>query len=127
MYRMLSMAVLALLLCPAVFAQDQAAKQKAAGQSAQSWLTLLDGAKYGESWQEAASFSQSKISKEDWERALQQTRGPLGVAGTRTLLTAQYLTELPKCAEGRIFHPSVQDRGCRQSSDFGVGSSNAGQ
>ena len=103
MYRMLSVAMLALLLCPAVFAQDQAAKQKAAEQSAQSWLTLVDGAKYGQSWQEAASFFQSKISKADWEKALQQVRGPLGVAGTRTLLTAQYQTDLPNAPKGEYF------------------------
>ncbi len=77
MRRMFSIAMLALLLCPTVFAQDVAAKRKAAEQSARSWLTLVDDGQYGQSWQQAGSFFQSKIAKADWEHALQQVRAPL--------------------------------------------------
>ncbi len=100
MRRMFSIAMLALLLCPTVFAQDVAAKRKAAEQSARSWLTLVDDGQYGQSWQQAASFFQSKIAKADWEHALQQVRAPLGAAGTRTLLGAMYQTELPNVPKG---------------------------
>jgi hypothetical protein len=100
MNRMLSIAMLALLLCPAVFAQDQTAKQEAAKQAAQSWLALVDRGDYGPSWQEAASFFQSKISKADWEKALQQVRAPLGAASSRTLLGAEYLSDLPNAPKG---------------------------
>jgi Protein of unknown function (DUF4019) len=97
---MVSIAMLALVLCPAVFAQDVAAKREAAEQAARSWLALVDGAKYNQSWQEAASFFQSKVSKEDWERALQQVRAPLGAAGARTLLGALYQTDVPNAPKG---------------------------
>jgi hypothetical protein len=97
---MVSIAMLALLLCPAVFAQDVAAKREIAEQAARSWLALVDNAKYEQSWQEAASFFQSKVSKEDWERALQQVRAPLGAAGTRTLLGALYQTDVPNAPKG---------------------------
>ena len=100
MRRMFSIAMLALLLCPTVFAQDVAAKRKAAEQSARSWLTLVDDGQYGQSWQQAGSFFQSKIAKADWEHALQQVRAPLGAAGTRTLLGAMYQTELPNVPKG---------------------------
>jgi hypothetical protein len=103
MNRMLSIAMLALLLCPVVFAQDQTAKQEAAKQAAQSWLALVDRGDYGPSWQDAASFFQSKISKSDWEKALQQVRAPLGVAGSRTLLGSLYQTDLPNAPKGEYF------------------------
>jgi hypothetical protein len=84
----------------AAVAQDQTAKQEAAKQAARSWLALVDAVNYGQSWREAASFFQSKVSKEDWEKALQQVRAPLGVAGSRTLLGAQYQTDLPNTPKG---------------------------
>jgi hypothetical protein len=97
---MLSIAMLALLLCSTVFAQDQTAKKEAAKQAAQSWLALVDRGDYGASWREASSFFQSKISKADWETALKQVRAPLGAAGSRTLLGAEYQTELPNAPKG---------------------------
>jgi opacity protein-like surface antigen len=100
MKRMLSIAMLALLLCCPAFAQDQTAKQEAAKQAAQSWLALVDRGDYGPSWQQAASFFQSKISKADWENALKQGRTPLGAAGSRTLLGALYQTDLPNAPKG---------------------------
>jgi hypothetical protein len=100
MNRMLSIAMLALLLCSAVFAQDEAAKREAAQLSARSWLALVDRGDYGQSWQEAASFFQSKISKADWEKALQQVRAPLGATGSRTLLGALYQSDLPGAPKG---------------------------
>lgn len=103
MKRIVFIAMLALLLCTAAFAQDGGAKQKAAEESAQSWLALVDGAHYGQSWQEAAAFFQSKISKAGWEKALQQARAPLGAAAGRTLSGATYQTELPNAPKGEYF------------------------
>ncbi len=100
MKRMLSIAMLALLMCTAVFAQDEAAKREAAQLSARSWLALVDRGEYGQSWQEAASFFKSKISKADWEKVIQQVHAPLGAAGRRTLLGALYQTELPNAPKG---------------------------
>ncbi len=91
---------MALLLCAPAFAQVHTAKQEAAKQSAQSWLALVDAANYGQSWQEAATFFKSKVSKAGWEQALQQARAPLGSAGSRTLLGALYQTDLPNAPKG---------------------------
>jgi hypothetical protein len=95
--------MLALLLCSTAFAQDQTAKQESAKQSAKSWLALVDRGEYGASWQEASSFFQSKISKAGWETALKQARAPLGVAGSRTMLGAQFQTDLPNAPKGEYF------------------------
>ena len=101
MKRILSIAMLVLLLCSVVYAQDQTAKKESAKHAAQSWLALVDRGDYGASWQEASPFFQSKISKADWERALKQVRAPLGAAGSRTLLGAEYQTELPGVPKGQ--------------------------
>ena len=95
MNRKLSMALMGLLLCSAALAQDLAAKRETADQAARSWLALVDHGDYGQSWQEAASFFQSKISKADWEKALNQVRPPLGAAKNRTLMGSMYQTDVP--------------------------------
>ncbi|MGA2350532.1 MAG: DUF4019 domain-containing protein [Terracidiphilus sp.] len=100
MNRKLSIALLALLVCSTVFAQDNTAKREAAKQSAQSWLALVDRGDYGMSWQETSSFFQSKVSKPDLETALKQVRAPLGVAGNRTLVGAVFQTDLPDAPKG---------------------------
>jgi hypothetical protein len=100
MKRMFSIAMMASLLCSAVFAQEVAAKREAAEQAAQAWLVLVDRGDYGQGWQEAASFFQSKVSKADWQNALQQVRAPLGAAGHRTLAGSVYQTELPNAPKG---------------------------
>ncbi|HTB98904.1 MAG TPA: DUF4019 domain-containing protein [Terracidiphilus sp.] len=100
MQRKISIAILALVLCAVVFAQDQAEKQKTAQQNAQSWLALVDGGSYGQSWQEASSFFQSKISRTDWEKALQQVRSPLGAASNRTAIGSSYQTDVPNAPKG---------------------------
>lgn len=100
MHRKMSIAILALVLCAVAFAQDPAAKQKVAQQNAQNWLALVDAGSYGQSWQEASSFFQSKISKSDWEKALQQVRSPLGAVSNRTVIASAYQTDLPNAPKG---------------------------
>ncbi len=100
MKRLFSFAVLASLLCSAAFAQDMAAKREAAEHVAQTWLVLVDRGDYGQSWQDAALFFQSKVSKADWQNALQQVRAPLGAAAHRTLAGSVYQTDLPNAPKG---------------------------
>ena len=100
MKRLFSMAVMTSVLYSAAFAQDTAVKRAAAEKSAQNWLVLVDSGHYGESWQEAATFFQSKISKADWQTALKQVRTPLGSVRERTLLGSIYKSDLPNAPKG---------------------------
>ena len=84
MKRLISIAMLALLLCSVAFAQDEAAKKKEAQTSAETWLALVDAGNYGQSWDEASTFFKSKVSKADWEKMLAQVRTPLGKSDSRT-------------------------------------------
>lgn len=100
MKQLFSVLALASLLCSVAFAQDVAAKRAAAEKAAQTWLQLVDRGDYGQSWQEAASIFRSKVSKEDWQSALQQNRAPLGAASHRTLAESVYLTDVPNAPKG---------------------------
>lgn len=74
---------------------------KAANDAAQQWLALVDSGNYGESWDQASAFFKEKLSKEQWEQALNQVRTPLGKMQSREFKAAEYKTELPKAPPGR--------------------------
>jgi Protein of unknown function (DUF4019) len=80
--------------------QAQQTPEKAAQRAAESWLLLVDSAKYEESWEEAASAFKAAISKEDWKAAVQSARGPLGKNKSRKLKEAQYTKSLEGAPDG---------------------------
>ena len=73
-----------------------AAAQAAAG----AWLGLVDGARYHESWDSAASYFRSAVTKPDWEDAVRKARRPFEPLGARTLLGASFQTKLPNAPPG---------------------------
>jgi hypothetical protein len=74
--------------------------EKAAIETAQSWLDIVDGGKFEESWDEAAGLFKSGISKEKWGETLKAFRTPLGKVISRKLATQQYATSLPGAPDG---------------------------
>jgi len=68
--------------------------------AAESWLSLVDSGKYGESWDEAAAFFRAKVTKPQWEEMLGTVRTPLGKANSRKLASAQKATNLPNAPKG---------------------------
>jgi hypothetical protein len=77
-----------------------AAKVRAAQKAAEDWLALVDGGRYGESWEQAASLFRSKVGKRQWEAAAEKVRGPLGGLQSRKVASSQYVTELPGAPDG---------------------------
>lgn len=63
--------------------------EKAAQAAAESWLVLVDGGKYGESWEQAATLFKASVTKEDWNENAAQTRQPLGKFKTRKVKYTQ--------------------------------------
>ncbi|MFB3814513.1 MAG: DUF4019 domain-containing protein [Terriglobales bacterium] len=95
----ISIAVLfAVLVVSVAFAQS--AKETAAADSAKHWLALVDAGKYAASWDEAAPHFKSAVSKEQWTKALQATRAPLGNVASRQQISATYTTSLPGAPDG---------------------------
>jgi Protein of unknown function (DUF4019) len=89
---------LILLCCGPLCGQSEATE--AAQKAAESWLSLVDEGKYGQSWDEAAAFFKSKVPKQQWEGMLNQVRAPLGKTQSRKLKGAKYTTELPNVPKG---------------------------
>ena len=54
--------------------------------AAQSWLTIVDAGKYGESWNRAATTFQKGIAKPKWEQVVGNVRIPIGAVKSRILM-----------------------------------------
>jgi hypothetical protein len=84
----------------AAVSAEEAAKQ-AGRVSAEAWLALVDRAEYAQSWEQAATFFQSSVSKEQWQQAVQGVRDSLGAVGSRKFRAAEYKSSLPGAPEGK--------------------------
>ncbi len=74
--------------------------EKSGIESAQSWLEFVDNEKYTESWEEAAEFFKSAITKEKWAETIQVVRKPFGKVISRKLKSQKYMTSLPGATDG---------------------------
>lgn len=100
MKRILAVATLVLVLpISSAFADDKEAIAKAQG-AAGAWLALTDSAKYGQSWDEAASLFKSSVTRADWERAVKGVRAPLGATRSRKIKSATFSRTLPGAPDG---------------------------
>jgi hypothetical protein len=92
--------VLAAVLCaPLAHAQDTAAVADAK-QAAERWLAQLDEGNAGATWENAASASQSMVSKAAWVDSMKTARAPLGAFKSRSLNSATFTRELPGAPAG---------------------------
>ena len=91
---------LSLVLAAVTGVAEDSDKEKVAVASAEKWLGLVDGGKYGESWKEAAGFFRNAVKQEQWEQSLQTVRKPLGKSISRQVKTKTYKTSLPGAPDG---------------------------
>jgi Protein of unknown function (DUF4019) len=94
--------VVTLVLLANTMSRVQAEQQpeQLAQQSAESWLALVDSAKYGESWQQASSIFKAHVTKDQWQSMLKATLDPLGTNTSRKLQSAKYTKSLPGAPDG---------------------------
>jgi hypothetical protein len=88
-----------LLAGPAARAADSAADPAPVAAAVQ-WLELMDRGNYGEGWEQAASYLQGIVMKDDLVKALKAVRTPLGAVISRRLRSAQTATSLPGMPDG---------------------------
>ena len=74
--------------------------EKAAVKIAESWLSLVDNGKYGESWDNAAEFFRNAIPKEGWEKTIESVRPAFGNVISREVKSATYTTSAPGAPDG---------------------------
>jgi predicted transcriptional regulator len=80
---------------------DPAADAVTKGQAAvEAWLTLTDAGKYGESWEAGAAVFKAAVTKAAWEKAMTDSRKPLGAVKSRKLKSATFSTSLPQAPPG---------------------------
>jgi len=95
-----TLSVLLLASPGAPVADGEAAAIKQAEASAQSWLALIDAAKYGESWDQASAIAQTAVSRADWEKAIRGGRAPLGALKSRKIKSGTFARTLPGAPDG---------------------------
>lgn len=100
-HRILTAAVLSMALslsAPALCANQ--AKEQSAIQQAERWLAMVDGGRYMESWDEAATYFRNAVSKDQWTASMNAFRKPLGKVIERSLKSSRYVTSLPGAPDG---------------------------
>jgi hypothetical protein len=68
--------------------------------AAKSWLSLTDSAKYGQSWDDAASLFKGAVTRVAWEKALEGVRSPLGAVKARKVQSVTFTRTLPGAPDG---------------------------
>ena len=104
MKRVVLVTLLAVILVgsfPLIALQAEQGAEKAASEEAtQAWLALVDAAKYSESWEQASELFRKQVTKEQWAKAVEGVRSPLGQLNSRRLTSAEYSKTLPGAPDG---------------------------
>jgi hypothetical protein len=98
--RFLIMGAVMLALCFPQGGWATDATQKEAEAAAQSWLALVDGGKYPESWDAGAEIFKKGMPTESWQKTLKANRRHLGKVVSRKLKSATHTKTLPNAPEG---------------------------
>jgi Protein of unknown function (DUF4019) len=71
-----------------------------AERAAREWLALADVADAAGTWATSATLFRDAVPADEWARALDAARAPLGAVVARTLRTGRAATELPGAPDG---------------------------
>jgi hypothetical protein len=81
--------------------QSNPQAEKIAIEAAANWLELVDSEQYDQSCQQAATFFQNAVKKDNWQQSLQAFREPLGKIVSRKLIFTHYTTSAPGAPDGQ--------------------------
>jgi hypothetical protein len=96
----LSLILLTVALSAFGLQTDSDQRIQKAQSAAEQWLKLVDSGDYDQSWQTASEMFKSKVSKEQWAKAIQTTRLPFGQVLSRKIKKATYADHLPGAPDG---------------------------
>jgi hypothetical protein len=80
---------------------EVAAGDQDAVAAADAWLAIVDGERYGESWEQAASLFKGAVASEAWQRQVGAVRKPLGKLVSRKVKSTHSMTSLPGAPDGK--------------------------
>jgi len=93
--------ILALCFCSSVTpAAEIKEKETEAINASKTWLDIVDGGKYSESWKHASEYFRNALSSEQWEQMLSTVRKPLGKILKREVKSQKYSRTLPGVPDG---------------------------
>jgi hypothetical protein len=95
-----SILMLAAALSASLVSAQDVTSVSDATEAANRWLASLDTGNTAASWDQAASASQSKVSKVAWESSLKTAREQLGAVQARQVRSAQFTRSLPGAPAG---------------------------
>lgn len=93
------MVVVLILFCSYPLCANQS-KESEAVRAADSWLSLVDAEKYGESWGNTSQYFKNAVTVNQWEASLNSVRKPLGTVLSRKVIEQKYTTSLPGAPDG---------------------------
>ena len=97
----IGLGVAIMAMAAATIGRAEPAARDGAVEAASAWLALVDNGQYGESWEQAASFFRSAVTKPQWEQTIGGVRPPLGQVSSRVVSSAEYTKSLPGAPDGR--------------------------
>ena len=97
-YTVIGIVVLGLCFSSLTMANEE--KEAAALAVAKTWLGLVDAGEYGESWETAAAYFKSTVTKDYWQQALPAVRKLFGEPISRKLGDVTYTQSLPAAPDG---------------------------
>ena len=66
-----------------------------AQKASDAWLSMVDKGEYAESWQNTSSYFKNAIDQDQWQKALNSVRRPLGKLLSRKAISHYYTKTLP--------------------------------
>ena len=93
--------VLVAILSMSTIARAQPADTGAAEQAVTDWLVLVDQGAYAESWTGAAAAFKQAVTQQQWQKAVQAVRQPLGAVKSRAMKSATPTKTLPGAPDGQ--------------------------
>jgi hypothetical protein len=96
----LALAAVALMLLAVPLSYGADSPEVAAESAALSWLALIDGGDFAQSWTTAATLFRQRVTAAQWGTAAALARAPLGEIRSRMVRSATYLRSIPGAPDG---------------------------
>jgi hypothetical protein len=92
--------MLPLLIALALTSQSSSHPAPADLEVARTWVALVDGGRWDESWQAAGNLFRSQMPQARWASTIGPVRLPLGAVSARSLKSVSKTTSLPGAPDG---------------------------
>ena len=100
MKKIMGLILTTMMVVNVAFAGANDDKEAKAIESGRQWLSQCDQAKYGASWEMAATYFKHAVTKDQWEQMAAAVRKPLGKVVKRDVKSQKYQTTASGAPDG---------------------------